>query len=196
MTSPFLPPTDENSGRQKDDGQLDHYIGRIAQKDSSALADLYRDTNVAVYGFALSMLRNSHDAQDVMHDTYLRVYSSAQTYQSQGKPLAWILTITKNLCRMKLRERQKQADVSIESVDKLFYQFPSLSAEDKITLHACLNSLNDSERQIVMLYSLTGLKHRQIAEILSLPLSTVLSKYNRAIKKMRLLIERENRDEK
>ena len=46
-------------------------------------------------------------------------------------------------------------------------------------------ALGEEERQIVLLHAVTGLKHREIAALLELPLSTVLSKYHRALKKLR-----------
>ena len=52
-------------------------------------------------------------------------------------------------------------------------------------LTECLKNLSDEERQIVMLHAVSGFKHREIARLLEMPLSTVLSKYNRAMKKLR-----------
>ena len=56
---------------------------------------------------------------------------------------------------------------------------------DRIVLQEALSKLDFEERQIVILHSLTGLKHREIGEILELPVGTVLSKYNRSIKKLK-----------
>ena len=53
-------------------------------------------------------------------------------------------------------------------------------------LSGLLSALNDQERQIITLHALTGLKHREIAALLDLPLPTVLSKYSRALKKLKL----------
>lgn len=55
-----------------------------------------------------------------------------------------------------------------------------------MTLLALLEALGDQERQIVTLHALAGLKHREIAAMLALPLPTVLSKYSRALKKLQL----------
>ena len=55
-----------------------------------------------------------------------------------------------------------------------------------LLLAALLTALGDQEREIVALHALTGLKHREIAALLDLPLATVLSKYSRAMKKLRL----------
>lgn len=169
---------------------LDTCIYQIAQNDPDALKDLYHRTSASVYAYALSLLKNVHDAQDVLHDCYLRIHASAGGYESAGKPMAWILTITKNLCRMKMRANAKVADLE----DDVWNSFPTadgLSAEeDKMVLRACLEKLTDEERQIVVLHAVSGLKHREIAAITDIPLPTVLSKYHRAIKKMRNILEK------
>lgn len=171
-----------------DADKLDTYIERIVVHDKDALAHLYKATSSSVYAFALSILKNTEDAEDVLHDTYLRIYSSASGYKSQGKPLAWILTITRNLSYMKLRDRKKTLDMPEEDWEGAFNNIPAASPEDRIVLTACMDKLKDDERQIIMLHAVSGFKHREIAEFLSLPLSTVLSKYHRALKKLRVLL--------
>lgn len=52
-------------------------------------------------------------------------------------------------------------------------------------LSSLMETLSDQERQIVLLHAMTGWKHREIAKLLQLPLATVLSRYNRALKKLR-----------
>ena len=66
-----------------------------------------------------------------------------------------------------------------------------VSAVDRELLNQCLNQLDDKKRQIVMLHSLTGYKFKEIAQLLKLPLSTVLSKHNRAIKKLQQIVRQE-----
>ena len=64
-----------------------------------------------------------------------------------------------------------------------------VSVEDELLLRQCLETLSESERQIVVLHAVSGLKHKDIASVMSLPLSTVLSKYSRAIKKMQAFMK-------
>ena len=54
-----------------------------------------------------------------------------------------------------------------------------------MVLEAAFHVLNQEERQIVILHAVSGLKHKEISQIMKRPLSTVLSKYNRAIKKLK-----------
>ena len=58
---------------------LDEAIYKIANGDTHALSDIYEMTHQKVYGLILSMLKNRHDAQDVLHDCYVSVVSSAVT---------------------------------------------------------------------------------------------------------------------
>ena len=167
---------------------LDTLIQRVATGDDAALHSLYQETCSAVYGYALSILRNPHDAQDVMQDTYLRIIDAACHYSSQGKPLSWVLTIVKNLSLMKLRSSKRTADMPIEE-EYFPADTPGLAREDAIVLHAALKHLDDIQRQIVILHAVNGMKHREIAQLLDVPLSTILSKYRRTLKKLRRILE-------
>ena len=171
------------SGRQ--DGIIENCIAKIAAGDRDALTLLYRQTGAAVYGFSLSVLKNKQDAEDVLQDTYIRIWSSAGSYTPKGKPLAWIFTITRNLALMRIRERSHTVAVEPESWQSLFSDEPAVNCEDQLILASMFETLSDQERQIVMLHAMTGLKHREIAELLGLRMPTVLSKYNRALKKLR-----------
>lgn len=167
---------------------LEECINRIAAGDLEALAELYRGTSPAVYGLALSFLKNTHDAEDVLQNCYLNIASAAGSYRSKGKPMAWILTITRNLSLMKLREYQKTATMPAEDWEQYLESNEKVTTEDRIVLFQCMQSLSDQERQIIVLHIVAGLKHREIAETLTIKLPTVLSKYRRALKKLKKLL--------
>ena len=73
-----------------------------------------------------------------------------------------------------------------------FAQAPAVTHEERLALEALLEALSDQERQVVALHAIAGLKHREIAQLLSLPLSTVLSRYHRALNKLKLTLKEEN----
>lgn len=175
--------------------QLDRWISRIADGDREALACLYEAVRVPVYSYALSILKHAPDAEDVLHDCFLSIHTSAAGYRSAGKPMAWILTITRNLCLMKLREKNREnhrrTDIPEEDWDTHLGLSDDTDVCDRLILDECMNRLSEEERQIVVLHAVSGLKHREIAGILSLPLATVLSKYSRAVKKLKAILERE-----
>ena len=168
---------------------LDECIFAIARNDLSYMNELYELTHINVYSYVLSILKNSHDAEDVTHDCYVAIYNSAYQYKSKGKPLAWIITIAKNIAMSKLNERKRYDDKDISE-----YQIADtnkdLSVIDRSTLETVMNVLSDEERQVVILHGISGLKHREIASILDMSLSNVLSKYHRAIKKLKTQYEK------
>lgn len=172
-----------------DQRELERLLAGIAGGEHEDLAQLYHRTRAAVYALALSYLKNAHDAQDVTQDTYVRVWENAGQYRAQGSPMAWLLTIARNLSRMKLRQGARQGELSEEECNAIPADGPDVTPEDREVLQQALASLGDVERQVVLLHAVTGLKHREIAALLEMPLATVLSKYHRALKKLRVQLE-------
>lgn len=176
--------TSANEQAAEDTG-LDILLRKIAAGDTVALEALYHQTNASVYGFALSILKNTHDAEDVLHDCYVAICTAAADYRPHGKPMAWILTIARNLCLQKLREHRRRSDLPLEDWEPFLESREGLTPEDRLVLAACMEHLTDGERQIVVLHAVAGFKHREIAALMGLALPTVLSKYHRALKKLR-----------
>ncbi len=168
-------------------------IKRIAEDGGTeSLHDLYNKIYQSLYGYALSLTKNTHDAEDVLQETFISIHRSAGNYRPCGKPMAWIFTIAKNHARMKLRERNRAdslEEARIEDSDAFSHIGNS---EARMVLQIALKALTDEERQIVTLHCVTGLKNREIAELMELPLNTVLSKYHRALKRMKEILKEED----
>ncbi len=169
--------------------QTEQLLLAVAAGDRDALATLYQRTRAAVYAMSLSLLHNAHDAQDITQDTFVRIWEKADSYRPHGSPMAWILTIARNLARMKLRQGNRIDDLSEEEWEAIPADMSDIAPEEKYLLQTALAALSDQERQIVMLHAISGLKHREIAALMELPLPTVLSKYHRALKKLRVQME-------
>lgn len=158
---------------------------RIGQNDREAFEELYQLTQRAVYTYVLSMVKNADDTCDIVQETYLKIRSCAHLYVPQGKPLAWIFTIARNLTLSFFRSRKPMVDLGEDwEEDNPSYSYVE-DPTDRMVLQAALNILGEEERQILLLHVVSGLKHREIAKLLKLPLSTVLSRYQRSIQKLR-----------
>ena len=181
MTTEYAPAEDRH--------KLQQLLLHIAGGERDALAELYRRTRSAVYGLALSYLKNAQDAQDLTQDVYVQAWDCAEQYRPTGSPMGWLLAVCRNLCLMRLRREERHAALSEEEWDAIPAQECELDADERTLLQQALASLADEERRIVLLHAVTGMKHREIAELLELPLPTVLSKYHRALKKMRAYLE-------
>ena len=91
---------------------------------------------------------------------------------------------------MRLRQQFRTQPLPEEDNHPAFaLDCPTLTADDRHVLSIALQVLKDDERRVLFLHVITGLKHREIAALLQIPLPTVLSKYHRALKKLKLMLE-------
>ena len=164
--------------------QLSGLIKRISENDDDAFVQLYNMTKSAVYGYILSILNNPHDAEEIMQDTYLTINLKAGDFKPGGSAMAWILTIAKNHALMRLRKQKAEVmtDQPPEIADP---RQPFDQVNDRLVLSALMKVLTDDERQIVMLYAVAGLKHHMIAKLCGMTLTAELSKYHRALNKLK-----------
>ena len=164
-------------------------IERIAEGDKEAFADLYVQCSNAVFAYAFSLLLNRENAEDVMQETFLKVRSAAHLYEPQGKPMAWILTIARNLCLMRYRQSKRQAVLLPEHLEGEYGLSLIEESEDRMVLAAAMRVLTQEELRIIVLHAVSGMKHREISEMMQVPLSTVLSRYKRGLAKLRKRLE-------
>lgn len=164
---------------------LDQLLYGIASGNLDAFEKLYQRASAAVYAYSLSILKNTHDAEDVLQECFISIHASAGSYHSSGKPMAWIITIAKNLCLQRLRQQKNSAELPLEDWKDYLEHNEEMTTIDRILVSECIGRLPEQDRQIVVLHAVAGFKHREIASLLDMPLPTVLSKYHRAIQKMR-----------
>lgn len=183
-------------GRPEDYGLLsdEALLKKVAEGDQEAFRQLYQNTDRSMYSFILSIVKHPHDAEEIMQEVYLKIWTSAKSYKSQGKPLAWMFTIARNFCYMKFREQKHDSDITLD--DLTGAETGEVCSEiemaaDKIVLLAALDILKEEEREIVLLHTSAGMKHREIAASLKIPLATSLSRYNRAMKKLEQYLREE-----
>lgn len=166
-------------------------IQRIAHRDMAAFDELYYKTEKILYSYILSFVKQHDDTLDLLQETYVKLMNSSHLYQPMGKPMAWLFTISKNLAISHLRSKKNYVDVDVIDLENdISYSYVDNNTDNEV-LRIALNILSEEERTIVLLSAISGLKHREIANNLDLKLSTVLSKYHRAIKKMREHIRKE-----
>ena len=172
--------------------ELEQLLLQVGRGDREAFARLYGLTRGAVYALALSLLRDAHEAQDVAQDAFVQVWERAPSYRPQGSPMAWLLTVTRNLALSRLRRSGRQTALDEEAWNAIPAAAPDVSPEDRQVLQDALARLGAEERRIILLHAVAGLKHRETAQLLELPLSTVLSKDHRGLKKLRALMKGES----
>jgi len=151
--------------------------------DANALTQLYEATERAVYAYILSIMQTPEVAADLVQETYLCVRRSAHLYVPTGKPLVWLLSIARKLTndyfrvhkRVSMNVRNLNADSTFDCITDI---------TDRIILRHALGALRADERQVLFLHAVAGLRHREIAACLSIPISSVLTRYKRSVIKL------------
>lgn len=157
---------------------LNELILAIQKKDMNALEQLYITMKASVYGLAYVYTGSHSDADDIVQNTFLHIWNRADKYKEKS-PRSWIMTIARNLSIDYIRASKRFTELNDDIRAEDEYE----TIADSDFLHTLLKNLDESEREIVLLYS-HGLSHAEIAKVVSRPYATVRWKYSNAIKKM------------
>lgn len=156
---------------------------RIRQGEQDAFRELYEVSYRPLYAFLLSYTLNIEDAQDLLQDTYIQILKNCHMYREKGNPMAWIMKIAKNLFLMKSRE-EKEAVLNYEDLENELGFEDITNVDNRIVLEKMFELLSVEERNLIIMHDISGLKYREIAKLLDMPLGTVLSRYHRGIRKL------------
>jgi RNA polymerase sigma-70 factor (ECF subfamily) len=150
-------------------------LAAVVRGDVDALERLYGELRVGVFAVALTVLRERDAAENVLHDTFVRVHEKAATYRPGSRPRAWVLAIARNLAIDAVRRRSRERALgTIEPA----------AVDEPLCWVDALMVLAPDERAIVALRVLGGLTHAEVAEQLALPPGTVRSKYRAALRRL------------
>jgi RNA polymerase sigma-70 factor (ECF subfamily) len=172
-------------------------LRRIAGQDRAALSEFYDQTARIIFSFALRMLGDTHDAEEVVQDVFVQIWNKAQTFDPViGVPFHWAMGITRNRCIDRLRARHRrsrvlvemeegvEAEPAIESADE-----PALSGNELEAVRSAVITLPKDQRQAIEMAFFGGLTHQEIAEALHEPLGTVKARIRRGMLKLRESLE-------
>ena len=149
----------------------------------------------SLYGTALRLTRRPADAEDLVQDTYLKAFRAASQFRRGSNLKAWLFTILHNTYRnMRRHDGRNPVDVDSDYVEQAPQPANEYSPEQILTratldadLQAALDALPEAFRQAVWLRDVEELTYAEIAEVLDVPIGTVMSRISRG---RRALFER------
>jgi RNA polymerase sigma-70 factor (ECF subfamily) len=171
---------------------------RLASDLDRAFPDLVHATSDGIYSGALQLTRNRHDAEDVVQETFVRVYRALDTYPPERirtidlKP--WMWTITLNLCRNRARSRARRPESPPDFDRAGGAPDPAdeaVSRTDLAVWRARLAHLPGPQRTATVLRHVVGLTYDEIASATGRTSSTSRSDVRRGLANLRTLIEEE-----
>ncbi len=175
-------------------------------RDGEAYQRLLAEYGPRLYGFFLRATGSHHEAEDLLGELMLRVVRGSDSYDERGKLESWLFRIGSNLLRDRIRRRKSSpAAMSMElespsgtSVGESIPDDGPMPDASLRTLELservqkALDRLDESSRQMVLLRHFAEMSFKEIAEVFSCPIGTVLAKVHRALKALRQILETEH----
>ena len=161
----------------------------------------------ALYRTALRLSRNPQDAEDLVQETYLNAFRSLDRFEEGTNLRAWLFRILNNAFISQYRRRKRRPSSSLEDVTE-YYLYdhltegggalpidnPEREVLDRIGDERVLQALEELPvefRQVELLADVEGFSYREIAEILGIPIGTVMSRLYRARRRLQKVLWRE-----
>lgn len=166
----------------------DYWIDRVRQGDGAAMEYLFRRYVHRVFAFAHAMLRSREDAEEVVTDTFLRVFRFAPELRGEGSFEGWLLRIARNLCLDRLR-RPRLLTLPLEELGETASLLTPVDQVDRTALRylveAALDRLPEEYRVALILRDVQGFTAREAAEVLGKGETALRSLHQRARRALR-----------
>jgi RNA polymerase sigma-70 factor, ECF subfamily len=179
-------------------------LQRIAMRDESALAAFYDRHSRLAYSLIVRILGDSSDAEDVLQETFVRVWSRADTYDALlGSPVTWLTRIARNRAIDRLRARRVRANVAgasfgqgtgdeVRQAEPVTRETPETELEDRSVAGAvrtALAALAPEKRTLIEAAYFEGYTHTELAARFGVPLGTVKTRIRTGLAAMRDRLE-------
>lgn len=167
-----------------DTQNIKEIISLIKEKDPSGFELLYQHYFRFMFSVAFSVLNNEEDSYDMIQSVMMRLYQLDETLFPSDHELTWLKTVVKNEALMHLR-REKDTTPLEEAAEFPVFDQKIEDFVDMDAFHKLMAPLNERQRKVVSMKILGDMTHKEIAQMLSIPIGTVQWIYATSIKKLR-----------
>jgi RNA polymerase sigma factor (sigma-70 family) len=175
------------------DATLTHrdLIERCREGARDAQFELYRLYSRAMFNTALRMVRNPHDAEDLLQSVFVEVFTKLDSFRHESSLGAWMKRITVNKCINFLKSRRLVFSELTPYNDRAEEYDPEPQPAFSVNrINGAIAELPDGYRVVFTLYAVEGYDHEEIAQILGVSEATSKSQYSRAKARLREVLER------
>lgn len=167
-------------------------IKRAIAGDEQSFERLIESNKTKAYNLALSYMKNEYDAQDVLQDSYIKIFRNLKNFKGQSSFDTWVYRIVVNTCKDYLRKRRDNL-IDLEMAKEIEDREPGPEEvlDTKLTADLILkamDSLTLDHREIIILRDIRSLSYEEIGFILDCSVGTVKSRLSRAREKLKTII--------
>ena len=176
-------------------------ISRFQSGDENAYIELVNRYKDRLTNFVYYFLKDEEQTEDVVQETFIKLYEKKHYYKNIAKFSTWIYTIARNLANTELRKKSRRKIVYLSQMSNqkkdydLTADDPSLNKEfeNKFFLkkiYSAIDNLPENYKTVIVLRDIQELSYDEISNIISVPLGTVKSRINRARLKLQADLEK------
>ena len=171
-------------------------IREVRQGNRSAFHDLTESLMKPAYFHALAIIGNHEDATDISQETFIRVWKNRKKINPERPFYPWFYTILKRLCLNSNRNRSRRRESVLSALPE-WIEFESNSnpaddiirTEEKKLIGQALSMMKPDNREMIVLKDLQDYSYKEIAELLDIPIGTVMSRLYSARRKLKSKME-------
>jgi RNA polymerase sigma-70 factor (ECF subfamily) len=179
-------------------------INRCRRGDESSFDILFDRYKARIYTFILRFVKDQKTAEDILQETFIRVFRKSRHFKHRAKFSTWLYTIAANCCKDELKRRKRRETISLDApvgdpnretplltrIETLpdLSDGPRTEAEKQelgSLLLQVLSEMPENSRLVLELHIMQGLRYREVAKILGCPVGTVQSRTYNAIQQLR-----------
>ncbi|MCF7975608.1 MAG: sigma-70 family RNA polymerase sigma factor [Phycisphaerae bacterium] len=168
---------------------------RFACGSQTALEDMYKQYQNDLLTVAMALLNNTHTAEDVLHDVFVRLAGSRQSFRLSGNLKSFLMTCVVNRARDVMRHRQRSETFkAIQDQGDVCEQGPYdevRCTEQSQQVNQALAQLPYEQREAVILHIKADLSFKEIARKQQIPWRTVQGRYRYGLDKLRSILNHE-----
>jgi len=147
----------------------------------------------SAYNLARWLARNDHDAEDLVQETYLKAFRSFASFQPGTNFRAWIFRILRNTFLSSCPVRERQLMVGLDSEEQTLPAFVTCTTPESLfidssgiaAIRTAIEELPAIYREVILMCDVEEASYKEIAEVLSIPIGTVMSRLARARRTVR-----------
>ena len=166
--------------------QEEALVKRFNSGDSNAFSEIVERFQRPVFSVVYRMVGNVEDAEDVVQDTFVKIYRHLGSFEGRSRLSTWLFQIAINRARNFLRRGKIARFVPLPAEEMpgtdsgTSPEGPVIARETLERLHLALGRIPAEQREVFVLREMEELSYREIAEALGVPLGTVMSRLSRA----------------
>ena len=170
----------------------------VSRGDEQALAQLYDNYRVILFGLLVRILNSREEAEDVLQEVFLQVWRRAKDFdETRGKPFTWLVTLARSraidrLRSLGARDRVAQASIREASEEVSDAAFDTFRSEQRALVTSALSQLPEEQKRPLVLAYFDGLTQSEIAANLGAPLGTVKTRVRAGMMKLREVLAGKN----